>query len=420
MKTSKKLLMGIILVLTLMLCLAFGASAEEESGKCGDDVYWSLDSIRGELTITGTGGTWDLENWDYDYPRFYRKNIVSVYIEDGITSIAKNLFSECYKMKSIRLPSTLRSIGEWAFNECNRLEHVEIPIGVNYLGEGCFSTSAKLTRLIIPYTVTEIDGCIVSEYTPYTEILYMGTESQWKSVHTYGLNSYYEKNVYFNCCKTHNNTNEYPAQLSTCTEIGYTAGVYCKDCGYWIDGHDFIKPTRHIDENSDSICDVCNEFASDLIVGKDTVAICNDDNDALTFIPAISGKYSIDSTTNETYMCDTVAGEWLEDENFSIYEVELIAGRVYKVYAGYDDAYYKRAYLTPIYLGPYEDIIDPSVPAEPDEPTAEPDVPDNPDAPECSHLCHQSGFMGFIWKIVQFFWKLFKINPVCECGVAHY
>ncbi len=29
MKTSKKLLTGIILMLTLMLCLAFGASAEE-------------------------------------------------------------------------------------------------------------------------------------------------------------------------------------------------------------------------------------------------------------------------------------------------------------------------------------------------------------------------------------------------------
>lgn len=38
----------------------------------------------------------------------------------------------------------------------------------------------------------------------------------------------------------------------------------------------------------------------------------------------------------------------------------------------------------------------------------------------CSHLCHESGFMGFIWKIVQFFWKLFKMNPVCECGVKHY
>lgn len=38
----------------------------------------------------------------------------------------------------------------------------------------------------------------------------------------------------------------------------------------------------------------------------------------------------------------------------------------------------------------------------------------------CDHLCHKSGFMGFIWKIVLFFSKLFKTNPVCECGAAHY
>lgn len=45
---------------------------------------------------------------------------------------------------------------------------------------------------------------------------------------------------------------------------------------------------------------------------------------------------------------------------------------------------------------------------------------ERPTPDKCDHMCHQSGFMGFIWKIVQFFWKLFKMNPVCECGAAHY
>ncbi len=39
---------------------------------------------------------------------------------------------------------------------------------------------------------------------------------------------------------------------------------------------------------------------------------------------------------------------------------------------------------------------------------------------DCDHLCHKTGFANFIWKIVQLLWKLFKLNPVCECGVAHY
>lgn len=54
----------------------------------------------------------------------------------------------------------------------------------------------------------------------------------------------------------------------------------------------------------------------------------------------------------------------------------------------------------------------------PEEPT--PDTPDEPTDDVCDHLCHKGGFVGFIWKIVQFFWKLFKMNPVCECGAAHY
>ncbi len=41
-------------------------------------------------------------------------------------------------------------------------------------------------------------------------------------------------------------------------------------------------------------------------------------------------------------------------------------------------------------------------------------------AENCSHMCHKSGFIGFIWKIVRFFWKLFKMNSVCDCGVKHW
>ena len=47
------------------------------------------------------------------------------------------------------------------------------------------------------------------------------------------------------------------------------------------------------------------------------------------------------------------------------------------------------------------------------------DTPDNSDD-DCDHMCHKKGFSGFIWKIVRFFWKLFKMNPKCECGAAHY
>lgn len=40
---------------------------------------------------------------------------------------------------------------------------------------------------------------------------------------------------------------------------------------------------------------------------------------------------------------------------------------------------------------------------------------------DCKHICHKDGFVEFIYKVfVKTFWKLFKINPKCECGRAHY
>jgi hypothetical protein len=50
----------------------------------------------------------------------------------------------------------------------------------------------------------------------------------------------------------------------------------------------------------------------------------------------------------------------------------------------------------------------------------EPDTPDTPADEACEHMCHNTGFASIIWKIVSFFWRLFRINPVCECGAVHY
>lgn len=43
------------------------------------------------------------------------------------------------------------------------------------------------------------------------------------------------------------------------------------------------------------------------------------------------------------------------------------------------------------------------------------------DTNNCSCMCHKEGWlMKFIYKIVNFFWKLFKINHSCACGATHY
>lgn len=42
------------------------------------------------------------------------------------------------------------------------------------------------------------------------------------------------------------------------------------------------------------------------------------------------------------------------------------------------------------------------------------------DPSECTHLCHKKGILGFFWKIINMFNKVFRINRTCECGAKHW
>ena len=59
-------------------------------------------------------------------------------------------------------------------------------------------------------------------------------------------------------------------------------------------------------------------------------------------------------------------------------------------------------------------------PSQPSDEIPPQSTDETPPQPTCDHMCHADGFKGFIWKIVKFFWKLFGMNPECECGAAHY
>lgn len=69
----------------------------------------------------------------------------------------------------------------------------------------------------------------------------------------------------------------------------------------------------------------------------------------------------------------------------------------------------------------YTQCVTQEAPEEPTDPTPEePTEPEKDPSEDCSCNCHKGGFMGFIWKILRFFHKLFGTNKVCACGTAHY
>lgn len=59
---------------------------------------------------------------------------------------------------------------------------------------------------------------------------------------------------------SHANTEEKAEEPATCTETGYTAGVYCNDCGTYISGHEIIEALGHsLDEGVITTAPTCTE-----------------------------------------------------------------------------------------------------------------------------------------------------------------
>lgn len=96
------------------------------SGECGKNASFTLDE-KGTLTVSGTGnisfgcGTGESIRWDG-----YIDSIKKVIIQDGITSVGDNAFSESTSLYSVTIPKSVLEIGEFAFNGCTMLNSVII------------------------------------------------------------------------------------------------------------------------------------------------------------------------------------------------------------------------------------------------------------------------------------------------------
>lgn len=148
-----------------------------ESGKCGDNLVWTLDSLN-ILTISGTGEMYDYKN---NNPWYSKKNQeIFVIIEEGVTSIGAYAFYGCsgFKnihisddvtrigeyafrnsgFKNIQIPKSVTSIGMAAFRGCSA--NIEIPESITEMGSYAFSGCSGIKNITIPNNVTTIGQCV--------------------------------------------------------------------------------------------------------------------------------------------------------------------------------------------------------------------------------------------------------------------
>lgn len=123
-------------------------------------VTWTLDE-RGLLTVSGAGPMQDYQFADeaVNCPWWERREeIVSVSVEEGLTSVGNSAFYGCHALETVTLAESVERIGEWAFADCARLDGLRLPQSLRRIDRGAFSDCNALSAVAIPDGVSVIES----------------------------------------------------------------------------------------------------------------------------------------------------------------------------------------------------------------------------------------------------------------------
>ena len=217
--------LAVLMIASLLPATALAADIVD-SGTCGPEVTWTLDS-EGVLTISGSGAMYDqrfpsaqwygngsrvksaviaegatsIGDWAFynctsltsvtipdsvtrigDWAFEGCRSLTSVTIPNSVKRIGDSAFEDCTSLTSVTIPNGVTRIGVWAFYNCTSLTSVTIPNGVTSIGEAVFHNCTSLTSVTIPDSVTSIGGWVFEDCTSLTDVYYAGSEAQWKAI----------------------------------------------------------------------------------------------------------------------------------------------------------------------------------------------------------------------------------------------
>ena len=147
------------IVLIFVLTLFSFAARADDSGECGENLYYSYNSVTRKLTISGTGEMSSWSSWnkeEYAPWRSYSDEIDSLEIESGVMSIGSFSFYGCNSLASVTIANSLMSIGNWAFYGCSSLASVTLPDSITIIGNSAFQDCSGLTSVTMPKGLTSI------------------------------------------------------------------------------------------------------------------------------------------------------------------------------------------------------------------------------------------------------------------------
>ena len=113
-----------------------------ESGDCIVDIYGFRAFISKKTNSDGSGRMADYASCEERPWNWKSDEICFVVIEEGITYIGKNTFSNLPNLNNVILPDGLKTIGEESFANNNSLGTITIPNSVTIFGDSAFADSS--------------------------------------------------------------------------------------------------------------------------------------------------------------------------------------------------------------------------------------------------------------------------------------
>ena len=119
---------------------------------------WNYDAATKTLTFSGTA----IPSYNDPDERpwiAYVAEVENIVIEDDVTSIGENAFSDCASLTTVTIPASVTSIGDYAFYYCESLTTVTIPASVTSIGRSAFYYCESLTSVIV-----DAPDCTLGDY----------------------------------------------------------------------------------------------------------------------------------------------------------------------------------------------------------------------------------------------------------------
>ena len=212
MKKKLSLLLAMILCIYLISPISFAINDEAlleaddhntivDSGQCGNDVSWMLDS-EGLLIIYGRGYMWDFSDGFIDKDssplppwRQYIHDIKEIRIEDGVENIGKFAFAydsqygcSYDKLQAVYISESVHIIGDDAFLFASNLKKVDFDTeGIRTIGQAAFLGTA-IESIFLPPSLSEVCDEAFA-FTPMKNIVIPPNVSRIGN-HAFGYYSY--------------------------------------------------------------------------------------------------------------------------------------------------------------------------------------------------------------------------------------